>query len=427
MSEPVILERSHHPISRSDISQAALNVLYGLKRAGYEAYLVGGGIRDIYLGQHPKDFDIVTNALPDQVKETFPNCRLIGRRFRLAHVRFGRDIIEVATFRGDHDGSDNNQASLAVSGQLLRDNVYGDSVEEDAFRRDFTINALFYNIADFSVIDCVGALEDLDARTIRVIGDADTRFREDPVRLLRAVRFAAKLNFSIDPSIEDCMASHGKLLRHISSARLFDECLKLFMSGHSLAVYQRLCHYQLFRYLFPTNPADHLDGSSRLLQIAFRNTDQRVAENKPVAPFFLFAVILWEPLQQQMSHEMAKGTPRHNALHVAADQVLAEHGTGVAIPRRIVGQMKDVWILQSRFSSRRGNKPFRLFQHPKFRAAYDFLLLRNESGDDLADLCDWWTRFQAVDDLERSRMTQAGQKKAGGHSKRRKRKKSVGK
>ena len=242
---PRVYARSEHSISRSQVSENALKVLYRLKKAGFEAYLVGGCVRDLLLGREPKDFDVVTDARPDQIKKVFRNCRLVGRRFRLAHVQFGRDIIEVATFRGSVEENSEHRF-LNEEGRLLRDNQYG-NIEEDVWRRDFTVNSLYYNIKDFSVIDYVGGMEDHLSGTLRLIGDPETRFREDPVRMLRAVRFAVKLGFNLHPDSEKPIAGLADLLNNIPPARLFDETLKLFLSGYALQTFEMLRHYDLFR------------------------------------------------------------------------------------------------------------------------------------------------------------------------------------
>ncbi|MGB5591837.1 MAG: polynucleotide adenylyltransferase PcnB, partial [Gammaproteobacteria bacterium] len=246
-----MVPRPDHNVSRSQISKNALRVLYRLKDAGYKAFLVGGGVRDLLLGREPKDFDIVTDALPDQVRSLFRNSRLIGRRFRLAHVHFGREIIEVATFRAAQDADvEDLDRQTDSGGRILRDNVYGD-IDEDVWRRDFTCNALYYNIADFSIWDYAGGVQDIEAGTMRLLGEPEARYREDPVRMLRAVRFAAKLGFRIDPASEAPLLELGELLAEVPAARLFDESIKLFLSGHAVQSYELLRRYNLFQHLFP--------------------------------------------------------------------------------------------------------------------------------------------------------------------------------
>jgi len=408
--EPVVIPRDRHPISRANISPNALKVLYRLKNTGHRACLVGGGVRDLMLGREPKDFDIATDAHPDEVRRLFRNCRLIGRRFRLAHVHFGPEIIEVATFRALHDGDAgeaNGAAALDHKGRIVRDNVYGE-IDEDALRRDFTVNALYYDIADFSVLDYTGGVEDLEAGVIRLIGDPERRYREDPVRMLRAVRFAAKLGLRLHPDTEAPIWTLGGLLDDIPSARLFDEVLKLFMSGQAVQTFELLRHYDLFRHLFPSTEtalSHEEQGFPHMLVIrALENTDARVSEGKPVTPAFLYATMLWEPLRERAQPAVDQGMPEHQALQMAADQTLRDQIGATSIPRRFSLPVRDIWGLQARLRHRAGKRVWRVFEHPRFRAAYDFMLLRNQAGEDLEELCDWWTRFQEVDEAERSRM-----------------------
>lgn len=391
----VKIERPDHCISRASISKNALTVLYGLKRAGYEAHLVGGGVRDLLLGREPKDFDVATEAHPEQVREVFRNCRLIGRRFRLAHVHFGREIIEVATFRSNQP-ADIDDAKTSDTGMILRDNVYG-TVEEDAIRRDFTINALYYNVNDFSVMDYANGMPDIQAGLLRLIGDPETRYREDPVRMLRAVRFAAKLGFNIEASTEQPIHTLATLLDDVPAARLFEEMLKLFLSGHAVASFEKMRQYGLFGVLFPDTEGclsheDH-DFPISLVLNGLANTDKRLAEEKPVTPAFLFAVLLWEPVRQMSEKLMADGLPPYPALQQSAGNLLEQQVKKVTIPRRFSTPMREIWGLQPRFENTKGKRPTRLMGHPRFRAAYDFLLLRAESGEADKKLADWWTNY----------------------------------
>ncbi len=402
IATPTIIPRPEHNISRANISPNAVKVLYRLKQAGFQAHLVGGGVRDLLLGREPKDFDVATDASPDEVRRVFRNCRLIGRRFRLAHVHFGREIIEVATFRGGSSDSGEGDRRLE-NGRLLRDNVYG-SIEEDALRRDFTVNALYYNIEDFSVIDYAGGLEDLNAGRLRLLGDPETRFREDPVRMLRAVRFAAKLGFTIDPEVEEAIYEQGDLLQDVPPARLFDEVLKLFMGGTAVQSYEKLCHYNLFRELFPETD-EVLGREENRFPVVFvakglHNTDVRIREGKPVTPAFLLAVLLWEPVRQLANDLLAEGEHRLPAIQQAGSVVVSQQIRRVAIPRRFSLMMKEIWSLQHRFEQQAGNRPRRLLGHPRFRAAYDFLLLRSESGEVDPELAAWWTAFQETEQQE---------------------------
>lgn len=397
-------------------------MLYRLKSAGYEAYLVGGGVRDMLLGREPKDFDIATNALPDEVKKLFRNCLLIGRRFRLAHVRFEDEVVEVATFRAQGDGAASEDEARTETGRILRDNVYG-TIEEDAWRRDFTVNALYYNIQDFSVVDFVGGMQDLKAGVLRLIGAPEQRYREDPVRMLRAVRFAAKLGFRIDPESEAALVEMGHLLEEIPPARLFDEVLKLFQGGAAVQSFELLRHYGLFGHLFPQTEAalaQEQDGFPRTLVLrALANTDQRVADGKPVTPAFLYAALLWEPLRQAVAAREAAGEGELQAMQEAASEVVDAQQARTSLPKRFALPMREIWGMQPRLKRTTGQRPLKLLEHPRFRAAYDFLLLRAEAGEELGELCQWWTEFQTLDENERLRRVRGGGGKAPTGKKRR--------
>jgi len=382
--------------------------LYRLQKEGFDAYLVGGCVRDLLLGREPKDFDVVTNADPEQVRKVFRNCRLIGRRFRLAHVHFGREIIEVATFRGAAEAQNDKQV-LNKEGRLLRDNIYG-TIEEDVWRRDFTVNALYYNIKDFSVVDYVGGMADHKTGTLRLIGDPDMRFREDPVRMLRAVRFAVKLGFNMHPDCEKAIHKDAELLASIPSARLYDEALKLFLSGYALQTFEMLRHYGLFQVLFPATEnslAVEDNGFPRLLLIkALENSDNRIAEGKTVTAYFLLAAFLWEPVQMRAKQKMAKGAIEFIAYQDAANEVISRQIESTALPRHISMSMREVWSLQPKFNARFGSKPSRLITHPRFRAGYDFLVLRAETGGADPELAEWWAKYQAASETEQRKMTQ---------------------
>ena len=372
-------------------------MLYGLRDAGFRACLVGGAVRDLLLGGHPKDFDIATDATPEQVKKLFRNCRLIGRRFRLAHVIFGPEIVEVATFRGT--GTEGEGDRHVVDGRILRDNVWG-TIEEDALRRDFRVNALYYDIADFSVLDFVGGMQDLQNRVLHLIGYPVQRYREDPVRMLRAARLAAKLDFTIDPSASAPFAELGHLLGEAPPARLFDESMKLFMAGRGLVSLRMLERCDLLRHLFPGTAralARDASGALRaLIERGLAGTDARVAEGKPVTPAFLFAVLLWGEVYSLARDMQAEGVERALAWQRAAHKVMAEQTARVAIPRRFAFAMEEIWALQPRFADRQRKRVFRLLAHPRFRAAYDFLLLRAAESDDLRERGDFWTRVQEL-------------------------------
>lgn len=389
---PLVIPREAHPISRRNISSAALKVLYGLRDAGFQSYLVGGAVRDLLAGRQPKDFDVATDATPEQVREVFRNCRLIGRRFRLAHVVYGREIIEVATFRAnDDDGSGDRETE--DGGRLLRDNVYG-TIEEDAVRRDFTVNALYYAIEDFSVRDYVGGHADVLARSLRLIGDPVKRYREDPVRMLRAVRLAAKLDFSIDPSAAEPMKELAPLLAAAAPARLFDESLKLFLAGHGEASFLALEHHDLLAALLPeTSEALRTNRSGLLRSMVLdglRNTDRRIEEDKPVTPAFLYAVLLWPAYCRELARLQAQGMDPAAAQQRAADRVTLHQAQRIALPRRFSLPMQEIWLLQPRFALRQKKRVFRTLAHPRFRAAFDFLELRAKVAPELAaDLLFW--------------------------------------
>jgi len=398
-----VYKRDEHHVSRSDISDNALKVLYRLKNAEYDAYLVGGGVRDILLEKTPKDFDIATNATPEEVRSLFRNCRLIGRRFRLAHVHFGPEIIEVATFRAQHDGNDSDEGQI-VDGMIVRDNVYG-SIEDDAWRRDFSVNSLYYNISNFSIEDYVGGVEDLRKRRLRILGDPEQRYLEDPVRMLRAVRFAAKLDFSVEEKTEAPLFKLGSLLEGVPPARLFEEVLKLFLSGYAVKTFELLRHYQLFPFIFPqTEVSIKEDSGGRTLDLitrALANTDQRVAQGKPVTPAFIFAVFLWKSVSDLNAKYLARGMGESQTFSAAAEAVVSGQSRRVSIPRRFQTPMREMWMLQERLVKRAPRRSIRLLQHPRFRAAYDFLLLRAEAGDVDAELASWWTELVHADDEAR--------------------------
>jgi poly(A) polymerase len=408
----VVIPRGEHLITHALISANALKVLHRLREAGYASLLVGGCVRDLMLGREPKDFDVVTDARPEQIRAVFRNARLIGRRFRLAHVHFGREIIEVATFRASPRAGaiDMDEATDAESGRLLRDNVFGNQ-EEDAVRRDFTVNALYYNFRDDSVMDYVGGAKDLKQGILRVIGDPVERYREDPVRMLRVIRFAAKLGFRIEPASAAPIHEMGMLLMEVPPARMFEEVLKLFHSGYAVSTFELLRHYGLFKFLFPLTE-DSLGREQEgfpitLLPRALASTDARVTEDKPVNPAFLFAALLWEPLRFAAKQRMAKGQPEYQAWQSAAEDVLRSQLRHITIPKRFSFPMREIWLLQSKFERRTGKQAWRLLEHKRLRAAYDFLLLRAHAGEESQELADWWTRFQAVDTAERQAMIDA--------------------
>ena len=392
-----IIPRDQHIISRKNISKAALRVLYRLNEVGYTAYLVGGAVRDLLLGLHPKDFDIATSATPDEVKKLFRNCRLIGRRFRLAHVVFGPEIIEVATFRGlGEEGAEGDRH--IIDGRIVRDNIWG-TIEEDAVRRDFRVNALYYDISDFSVRDYVGGMQDLQDRVLRLIGDPVTRYREDPVRMLRAARLAAKLDMRIDTAAMAPFETLGPLLADAAPARLFDESLKMFLGGHGLKSFRMLEHCGLLKFLFPATARALQRGDEALRSLVeqgLANTDARIAEGKSVTPAFLFAVLLWGEVRDVAHHYIAQGMDGNEGWARAASQVVAEQCQRVAIPRRFTFTMEEIWSLQPRFEQIQRKRVFRLMTHPRFRAAFDFLLLRADESPAMRELGQWWAHAQLL-------------------------------
>nr|VFK27617.1 MAG: poly(A) polymerase [Candidatus Kentron sp. MB]VFK74357.1 MAG: poly(A) polymerase [Candidatus Kentron sp. MB] len=363
---------------------------------------MGGGVRDLLLGRKPKDFDVVTNARPEQVRQVFKKgCILIGRRFRLAHVRFGHEVIEVATFRGPQDGQESGER-ITINGRIVRDNIYGSSIADDVWRRDFSINALYYNISDFSVVDFVGGMADIEGRTLRLIGNPETRYQEDAVRALRAARFAAKLGFRIHPDTEAPIREFAGLLHEMPPARLFDEVLKLFHGGHALASFRMLRHYELFDRLFPATNALLARTESgfirRLVERALANTDARIAEGKPVTPSFLFAALLWEPMQHLARRNQERGMKMTEAFDAAKRKVIEQQIKHVSLPRRHIAMTQEIWTFQQRFARHMNKRPRRLIVHPRFRAGYDFLILRAEAGDEeIRELAKWWTDYQETD------------------------------
>ena len=408
ITQPIVIPRSEHGISETDISGGALKVLQTLTDAGHCAYLVGGGVRDLLLGLKPKDFDVATGATPDAVRGLFRNSRLIGRRFRLAHVRMGREIIEVATFRAGFDESAGDPDHVRVDGRIVRDNVYG-TLEEDAWRRDFTVNCLYYDHRERTVIDFTAGYSDLRDRRLRLIGCATERYREDPVRMLRAVRFSGKLGFDIEGDTSRAIYELAPLIEDMPPARLYEEVIKLFMTGAGRTNYELLRRYGLFGHLFPETDAcieAEPDGiACALASKALESTDSRIGSGKPVTPGFLFAALLWEPVLQDSEACTARGMSDIQAYDAAGADVIERQIQHVSLPRRFSLMVREIWGLQPRLVNRRARGgASRQLTHPRFRAAYDFLLLRAESGEDVAEHAKWWTRFQEVDDSERRSM-----------------------
>ena len=407
---PEVLGSNQHPLRHEQISRNAVGVVDRLQRAGYQAYLVGGCVRDLLLGVEPKDFDVATSATPEQVRAEFRNARVIGRRFKLVHVHFGREIIEVATFRTNHpQGEDDEDSHLAArneSGRILRDNVYG-SQEDDAQRRDFTINALYYDPASERILDYAHGMHDIRNRLVRLIGDPTQRYQEDPVRMLRAVRFAAKLGFDIEKHSAAPIRQLAHLLNDIPASRLFDEVLKLFLAGQGERTFDLLCEYGLFAPLFPASAAAlkrEPEYVGNLIRQALANTDERIRLGKPVTPAFLFAALLWPALPARAAALQASGLPPIPALQEAAHEVIGEQCRRTAIPKRFSLPLREIWDMQERLPRRQGRRADLLLENPRFRAGYDFLLLRESAGEETGDLGEWWTRYQEVSDSERRNM-----------------------
>lgn len=422
---PRVIPRDQHSVSRRNISSAALKVIKQLHEAKFDAYLVGGGVRDLLLGGHPKDFDVATNATPEEVRRLFRSARIVGRRFQIVHVRMGREVIEVTTFRGHQDDSPHHARS--EEGMLLRDNVYG-TLETDALRRDFTVNALYYDLKDFSLIDYCGGLKDLEKRRLRIIGDPATRYKEDPVRMLRALRFAAKLGFELDAATAKPIRELGSLLLNVSEARLFEEVLKLFLNGSATATFNLMRDFDLVQQLFPgTDQAlkAQVPHSLELVNLCMGNTDIRIRSDKTVTPAYIYAALLWPALQRQYS-ELSGKMSQIQAWNQAAQNVISQQLTRTAIPKRFLIPMREIWDLQLRLPNRLGMRALRLLDHPRFRAAYDFLMMREEAGEPLEGLGLWWTHFQSADDEVREKMVKdlARQPGASSASKPRRRRRS---
>jgi len=405
---PVALSGAEHQLSPDTISKGARSVVEILEQAGYQGFLVGGCVRDLLLGLHPKDFDVATNATPEQAKGLFRRARIVGRRFQIVHVHMGREIVEVTTFRAHHDSDSNTntQGLRSDTGVLLRDNVFGD-ICEDASRRDFTVNALYYHPTDNTIYDYARGIEHIRQRQLKILGDPETRFREDPVRMLRALRFAAKLDFQLEQQTAAPIGSLGHLLTEVPPARLFDEFLKLFFSGHALKTFQLLRQFHLFGYLFPDTDKllEKDDGYyQRFLEQALVNTDARILENRRVTPAFLLAALLWPPVREMAWQQQTEAASPLYAMQQAAGLVTARQLDRIALPRRFSQPMREIWELQVRLTRRSGNRATELLEQPRFRAGYDFVLLREQAGEDLGGLGQWWSEFQEADPVRQSQM-----------------------
>jgi poly(A) polymerase len=388
-NQPVVLGPKEHGIDPQLISSHAIRVTQTLQDAGFKAFIVGGAVRDLLLGVKPKDFDVATNATPEQVKRLFRRAFIIGRRFQIVHVMFGQELIEVTTFRG----ASSEAPPKDEHGRVLRDNTFGEQ-HEDAARRDFTINAMYYDPATQTVLDYHNGIADIRQRTLRIIGLPEARYREDPVRLLRVVRFAAKLQFNIDPATRAPIQVMAPLINNVPAARVFDEMLKLLLSGHALACLQQLRKEGLHHGLLPLlDVVLEQPLGEKFVTLALANTDQRVQQGKPVSPGFLFASLLWHQVLEKWNAYQAAGEYPIPALHLAADDVLNTQTEKLALQRKIASDMRDIWAMQPRFDRRVGKAPYKLLEHLRLRAGYDFLLLRCASGEIDREIGDWWAEF----------------------------------
>lgn len=396
--KPRVIPFSQHGVRRDQLSRAALNVTGRLQEAGFEAYIVGGAVRDLLLGLVPKDFDVATDATPEEIHHLFRRSRIIGRRFRIVHVMVGQETIEVTTFRGGTVSAHNEM------GRIMVDNNYG-TQEEDAQRRDFTVNALFYDPASESVVDYHHGVKDLRARRLAIIGNAVRRYQEDPVRMLRALRLAAKLGFTIDEATRKPIRHYAHLLKKEPPARLFDEMLKLLTSGQSYACLCKLREEGLSCGVFPFLDAVLGEGPEEdFLKNALASTDSRIRADKPISIGFLLAALLWRQVKSQWQVHLEDGLRPVQALIRAIADVEAEQDNDFAVPRRFSATMREIWLLQPRFESRSGLRPYRFLEQPRFRAAFDFLVLRAQGNEVPGELVEWWTAFQHADPAMRERL-----------------------
>lgn len=391
---------SQHGIRPEQVSPGARRTCEALQQAGFKAYVVGGAVRDLIAGIVPKDYDIATDATPDQVRGLFRRARIIGRRFQIVHVMQGAETLEVSTFRAAHDAD----TLKDEHGRVLRDNVWG-NMEEDAARRDFTVNALYYDPANGQVFDYHHGVRDLQRKTLRMIGDARARYREDPVRMLRAMRLSAKLDLRLDPQVQTPIREMAELIENVPLSRLFDEMLKLLFSGHAVECLKRLRADGLHHGLLPMlDVILEQPLGEKFVMLALADTDARVREGRRTSPGFLFATLLWHEVLANWETRKKNGELPVPAMHAAMDEVLDTQGEKLAITRRIAGDIKDIWLLQPRFEKRSGRAPFRLVEQQRFRAAWDFLRLRAESGEAPQELADWWLAFQEAGNTEREEM-----------------------
>ncbi|MFD1123269.1 polynucleotide adenylyltransferase PcnB [Methylophilus flavus] len=401
-SAVLVIPASKHKINQKLISQAALKTCDGLQKAGFQAYIVGGAVRDLLLNHPPKDFDIATDATPEQVHKTFRRSRIIGRRFRLVHVLWGQETIEVSTFRGHHQSEGDGETN--DSGRIIRDNIFG-SIEEDSVRRDFTANALYYDPKRHEVLDFHNGVADIRSKTLRIIGDPVKRYQEDPVRMLRAVRLSAKLGLKLEQTTEAPIRKLADLLEDVPPSRLFDEMLKLFLSGHAIESIGALRAQHLHHGLLPLlDVVLEQPLGEKFVMLALKNTDERILAGKSSNPSFLFATLLWHEVLQAWLENQKRGEPLIPALHAAMNEIIDKQGEKMAIHNRYTATMKEIWAMQPRFEQRSGKRPYALLTNPKYRAGYDFLLLRCASGELPEELGEWWTRFADAGTEERTNM-----------------------
>ncbi|MFZ6749782.1 polynucleotide adenylyltransferase PcnB [Undibacterium sp. Ren11W] len=414
--KPKVLTAKEHGIDPKLLSSNAIRVTSTLQENGFKAFVVGGAVRDLLLGVKPKDFDIATNATPEQVKRLFRRAFIIGRRFQIVHVMFGQDLLEVTTFRGPATEA----APKDEHGRVLRDNTFGEQ-HEDAVRRDFTINAMYYDPASQTVLDYHGGIADIRKKTLRIIGVPEARYREDPVRMLRVVRFAAKLQFTIDAATSAPIAVMAPLINNVPSARVFDEMLKLLMSGHAMACLQQLRKAGLHHGLMPLlDVVLEQPMGEKFVTLALASTDERIQQGKPVSPGFLFASLLWHQVLEKWNAYIAAGEFSIPALHLAADDVLNAQTDALALQRKIGSDMRDIWAMQPRFEKRVGKTPYKLLENTRLRAGYDFLLLRCASGEVETEVGEWWTAFINGDEVAREELLTAKPKAAASAGKKRK-------
>lgn len=394
-------------IDKKRISNNVRKITQRLTQVNYEAYLVGGGVRDLLLHHSPKDFDVATDATPEQVRKEFRNCRIIGRRFKLAHVYFKNELIEVSTFRAQQSAKQNRK-HVSDQGMVLRDNTYGD-LKEDAWRRDFTINALYYDLQNDLIVDYTGGLNDINKKVIRIIGDAKQRYREDPVRMLRALRFAAKLDFEIAPQTAEPITALKELIWNVPPSRLFEEVLKLFFTGHAYKTYQVLKRYDYFNLLFPQveTAIEQIPHFSELIEKALINTDSRIKQEKSINPAFLLAVLLWGPFLLELKQQKQQQSKIFIAQQQAAEIVISQQLETITIPKRFTQTIREIWEMQYRLPKRYGKRAYQTLEMRRFRAAYDFLLLRSEVDHTWQDLAKWWTTFQDIDEEKQTAMVDA--------------------